>query len=195
MAVTKPTFYPDGTAIGDATDISVTLANISNSLRTSGYATGAKLASSEYNEMFKELSKWIKYLESHLTPAEASIATLLTSSSINNAIGSTSSGKISWITLNGTCGVTGDMTGGSGAIVLPASITPTSVLSIDLMLEFTGTGISRWARSGQTIPTKSVSFYWDYYNNSTYNIVEIFSRGSDVNYTTTKYKIVTSYLT
>jgi hypothetical protein len=56
MAITKPTFYPDGTAIGNTTDISVTQANISSSLRTTGYPTNASLAAAEYNEMFKELS-------------------------------------------------------------------------------------------------------------------------------------------
>ena len=62
MAVTKPTFYPDSTAIGDATDITLTKASIADALRTTGYAVGAALGSAEYNEMFKELTKWVKWI-------------------------------------------------------------------------------------------------------------------------------------
>jgi len=63
MTVPKPTFYPDATAIGDTTAIALTESAIATSLRTTGYAFGAKLAAVEYDEMFNELTAWVKYLE------------------------------------------------------------------------------------------------------------------------------------
>jgi hypothetical protein len=180
MAITKPTFYPDGTAIGDGTDITLTKANIADPLRTTGYAYQAQLASAEYNEMFKELAKWMKWLDQAFPNA------------INNDSHSTAAGKISFLTLSGTCGATGDLTG-SSAIIIPAEVTPANLVSISVLLEFTGSGTSRWVPSGTTISGVNVGFFFEYYSSSTWNIIDVFSRGSDVNHTTTKYKILIAY--
>jgi len=75
--VQKPLFYPDGTVIGDATDITIVQAAIASQIRTTGYAYKAIPASAEYNEMFKELSKWVKWLEQNAAAQGVSISTLL----------------------------------------------------------------------------------------------------------------------
>lgn len=66
MAVTKPTFYPDNTSIGDATDITLTQADMSGTIRNTGYASNAVPSHQEFNEFFKEFTKWTKWTDSIL---------------------------------------------------------------------------------------------------------------------------------
>lgn len=76
MTISKPDFYPDGSAIGDGTDITVVKANIADALRTTGYAADAILASAEYNEMFKEFGQWTKWIEQQITILSPLVSTL-----------------------------------------------------------------------------------------------------------------------
>lgn len=63
MAITKPTIYPDGTAIDNTTDIALTTGNWSATRPPTGYATGAEIPHQEYNEMLAEIAKWIKWMD------------------------------------------------------------------------------------------------------------------------------------
>ena len=85
MPITAPTFLPDGTAVGDETNITLDQTKISTPLRTTGYADGAKLAAKEYNEMFKELTQWTKwfswltnYLGGAVSSLQSTVAGLIT---------------------------------------------------------------------------------------------------------------------
>ena len=76
MPIYKPTYYPDGSNIGDTNNITLTKANISDAIRVSGYAYLAALAAQEYNEMFKEFGQWTKWIEQQITRLSPLVSTL-----------------------------------------------------------------------------------------------------------------------